>query len=51
LHQSLNMGGPLILVSRPIAAGLFLLAIVVLFISIRYVSRVPEAVVEDDTGN
>jgi putative tricarboxylic transport membrane protein len=50
LHQSLNMGGPLILFNRPIAAGLFLLAIVVLFISIRYLSRVREAVVEDDTG-
>ena len=50
LHQSLNMGGPLILVSRPIAAGLFLLAIVVLFISTRYLSRVPEEVEEDDTG-
>ena len=50
LHQSLNMGGPLILVSRPIAASLFLLAIAVLYISMRYLSRVPEEIVEDDTG-
>jgi TctA family transporter len=50
LHQSLNMGGPMILFSRPISAGLFLSAIVVVFVSIRYLSRVPEKVVEDETG-
>lgn len=50
LHQSLNMGGALILVSRPIAAGLFVAAMVVLVISTRYLSQVPDEVVEDDTG-
>jgi CRP/FNR family transcriptional regulator len=51
LHQSLNMGGPKILFGRPISAGLFLSAVAVLFVSIRYLSRVPEEVVEEETGN
>jgi putative tricarboxylic transport membrane protein len=50
LHQSLNMGGPMILFTRPISAALFLSAIAVVFVSIRYLSRVPESVVEDETG-
>ncbi len=50
LHQSLNMGGPTILLRRPIAAGLIVSAIVVLCISVRYLSRVPDEVVESDTG-
>jgi putative tricarboxylic transport membrane protein len=50
LHQSLNMGGPMILFTRPISAALLLSAIAVVFVSIRYLSRVPENVVEDETG-
>ncbi len=50
LHQSLNMGGPMIFFNRPIAASLIFLAIVALFVSLRYLGRVPEAVVESDTG-
>jgi len=50
LHQSLNMGGPMILFTRPISAALLLSAITVVFVSIRYLSRVPENVVEDETG-
>ena len=50
LHQSLNMGGPMILFTRPISAALFLSALAVVFVSIRYLSRVPEAVVEDERG-
>ena len=49
LHQSLNMGGPMIFLARPIAAGLILAAIVALSISLRYLSRVPGKVVEADT--
>jgi putative tricarboxylic transport membrane protein len=44
LRQSLNMGTPLILVSRPIALGFIIAAVLVSFISIRYLRRVPEAI-------
>ncbi len=50
LHQSLNMGGLIIFLSRPIAVGLFLLTATVLFISLRFLKRLPKAVLEDDSG-
>lgn len=50
LHQSLNMGGFMIFLGRPIAASLLALSIAVLGISAFYLSRVPVEVVEDDTG-
>ncbi len=49
LHQSLNMGGPVIFFRRPIAVALLALSVIVLFISVKYLSRVPAKVVEEES--
>jgi putative tricarboxylic transport membrane protein len=49
LRQSLNMGGPFLFVTRPISIVFIILGMIVMFISIKYVSRVPQSVLEDDS--
>lgn len=50
LNNSLSMGGSLVFVTRPIALGFILLAIVVIVLSQTYLKRrVPKAVLEDDS--
>jgi putative tricarboxylic transport membrane protein len=51
VSQSLNMAGPTIFFTRPIAASLFALTAVALFLSVRYLARVPKDVVESDAGD
>lgn len=51
LRQSLNMGGPEILFSRPICIFFYALAIAVTYISLKYMRRVPKAVLEDESEN
>jgi putative tricarboxylic transport membrane protein len=47
-RQSLNMGGPLLFVTRPIPIVFIALAIIVVFISIKYVSHVPQSLLEQE---
>jgi putative tricarboxylic transport membrane protein len=49
LRQSLSMGGPTIFFHRPITVGFFLLAVVVLVISIKVLKRVPKVLLEDES--
>ena len=49
LRQSLNMGGPIILVSRPIPIVFFVLSIVVIVISLKFLKRIPNVIREDDS--
>lgn len=49
LYQSLSMGGPMILFSRPIPIALFLLSIIVLVVSLKFLTRVPKPLLEDDS--
>ena len=49
LSQSLNMGGPAILFSRPISIGLFLLTFFVLAMSIKLMKKVPRQVLQNDS--
>jgi len=49
LNQSLNMGGPAILVTRPIGGGLLALSVVVVAVAAYLRKRVPKGVLEDDT--
>ncbi|MFX0198030.1 MAG: tripartite tricarboxylate transporter permease [Candidatus Hodarchaeota archaeon] len=48
LRQSLAMGGPLIFFNRPIPVAFILLAIIVTVVSLKYLRRVPKAVLEED---
>jgi len=48
LRQSLSMGGVLIFFKRPVTTALILLAVIVLIISLKYLSRAPKEVLEDD---
>ena len=50
LRQSLSLGGPLIFLSRPIALVFLVSAVVVTFLSLRYLRRVPKSVLEADAG-
>ncbi|MBI4189334.1 MAG: tripartite tricarboxylate transporter permease [Betaproteobacteria bacterium] len=49
LDQSLNMGGPMILFSRPISAALLLLAVIVVLSAIFLRRRVPREVLTEDS--
>ena len=46
LRQSLSMGGPLIFFTRPISVSFLLAAIIITFISLRYLRRVPKEINE-----
>jgi len=48
-RQSLNMGGPFVLFSRPISITFIVLALIVMFISVRYVSRLSPSLLKEDT--
>jgi len=48
LRQSLSMGGPLILISRPIGISLYILAAVMLLVSFKVLRRVPKVILEDE---
>jgi putative tricarboxylic transport membrane protein len=50
LRQAISMGGPEILVTRPITLIFLLLAITALVVSLKYMRRVPKAVLEDDSN-
>jgi putative tricarboxylic transport membrane protein len=50
LSQSLNMGGPAVFVTRPIAATLLSLAVVAVVVAVRLLLRVPQAMLDDDDG-
>ncbi len=50
LSQSLNMGGPVIFLSRPIAMVFFILAIIIVFLSIRFLKRkVAKEILNEET--
>jgi putative tricarboxylic transport membrane protein len=51
LRQSISMGGPKILFTRPISVTLLFFAVVVVLISFKYLKRVPKAFLEDDSSN
>jgi putative tricarboxylic transport membrane protein len=51
LSQSLNMGGIRIFIERPIAAGLIALTVISLLTVMKFLSRVPKEVIEEDSGN
>jgi putative tricarboxylic transport membrane protein len=44
LRQSFAMGGPMIFLKRPVAVCLILLAIIIMLISLKYLKRIPKAV-------
>jgi putative tricarboxylic transport membrane protein len=48
LRQSLSMGGPTIFFHRPITIAFFILAVIVLVISIRFLKRVPKKLLEEE---
>ncbi len=50
LRASLSMGGAMILLSRPVPVALYILAIVVVIASMRYLRRVPKAVLDDQSA-
>lgn len=50
LRQSLSLGGPMIFLNRPIALVFIVGAVVVTFVSFRYLRRVPKSVLEADAG-
>lgn len=50
LRQSLSLGGPLIFLSSPIALAFIVSAVLVTFLSLRYLRRVPKSVLEDVAG-
>lgn len=47
LSQFLNMGGPVLLFTRPIAVGFVVAATLVVILRLRFMRRVPVAIVED----
>lgn len=49
LRQSIGMGGPTILFTRPISVGLFVLSIIALVMSLKFLKQVPKALLEDDS--
>ena len=49
LRQSLSMGGPSIFFHRPITTTLLISALVVLVISVKYLKRVPKALLKDES--
>lgn len=51
LRQSLNIGGPFILCTRPIPVAFFLLTIIVLALSFKYLRRMPAEVFKPDSDN
>ncbi|MHB9098939.1 MAG: tripartite tricarboxylate transporter permease [Syntrophales bacterium] len=48
LRQSLNMGSPMLFITRPISLVFILAAIVVVFVSVKYLSRVPKTLLEQE---
>jgi putative tricarboxylic transport membrane protein len=50
LRQSLSMEGPLFVFHRPVSLILTLLSIIMVWVSVKYLRRVPNAVLEDDSG-
>ncbi|MBI2999825.1 MAG: tripartite tricarboxylate transporter permease [Deltaproteobacteria bacterium] len=50
LRQSLSMSGPVFLFHRPLALFFFLLSIVILGVSWKYLKRIPKVILEDDSG-
>jgi len=48
LRQSISMGGFSIFLHRPIANAFFILAIILLVISLKFLKRVPKGVMEED---
>jgi putative tricarboxylic transport membrane protein len=51
LSQSLNLGGIAIFFSRPIAASLIALTVVALLVSIIFLKRVPQQIIEEDSSD
>jgi putative tricarboxylic transport membrane protein len=51
LSQSLNMGGPSVFVTRPIAATLIVLSVLAAVVAVRLLLRVPRQMIEDDDSN
>jgi putative tricarboxylic transport membrane protein len=49
LRQSLSMGGPFVFFTRPISAILMLCAVIVVAISVRYMRRIPKALLEEES--
>ncbi len=47
LRQSVNMGGPEIFLRRPVSIGFFVLAGIVLILSLTYLKRVPQQLLEE----
>ena len=47
LRQSLSIGGPMVFLRRPVSACFILLALVITVISLKYLKRVPQEVLED----
>jgi putative tricarboxylic transport membrane protein len=50
LRQAISMGGPKILITRPITLTLLLLAVTAVIISLKYLRRVPKVFLEDDSN-
>jgi putative tricarboxylic transport membrane protein len=50
LRQAISMGGPKILITRPITLTFLLLAITAVVVSLKYMRRVPKIVLEDDSN-
>ncbi len=51
LHRSLNMGGPVIFLNRPISAVLLLMTIIVLILSLIFLKRVPKEIIIGDAAD
>jgi putative tricarboxylic transport membrane protein len=48
LRQSLAMGGPMFFFNRPVSLAFLLLALIITMVSLKYLRRVPKAVLEED---
>lgn len=51
LRQALNMGGFSILFNRPICIFFYILSIMIPYITLKYLRRVPKAILEDESDN